>query len=145
MTPERLVDILVIDDDPADRDLIRYAFEFGRLANPLHEVSDGAEALAFLRREPPFQDAPRPDLMLLDLNMPGMSGREFLVRLKQEAPELRRIPVAMMTTSDAHADILGSYDLGANCFVTKPVGFDQLRKVVAAIEGFWFGVVTLPS
>ena len=145
MILNRLAEILVIDDDAADRDLIRYAFEGGKRVNPLHEVSDGAEALAFLRREPPFQDAPRPDLMLLDLNMPGMSGQEFLARLKQEAPELRRIPVAVMTTSDAHTDILRSYDLGANCYVTKPVGFDQLRKIAKGLEDFWFVLVTLPT
>lgn len=144
MKPNHLAEILIVDDSAADRDLIRFAFENERVVNGLHEVSDGAEALAFLRREPPHQDAPRPDLILLDLNMPGMDGREFLERLAKEPPALRRIPVAVMTTSEEHSDVVRSYDLGANCYVTKPVDFDQLKAIADTMEIFWFGMVSLP-
>ncbi len=106
-------------------------------------VSSGADALALLLREPPYADADRPDLILLDLNMPGMSGQEVLAEIRTH-PELRRIPVTVLTASSAEADIAASYDLGANCYVQKPVDLTQFERIVASIQNFWFQVVKLP-
>ena len=109
----------------------------------LHVASDGVEALAFLRREGKYADAPRPDLILLDLNMPRMDGRTFLVEMRADE-KLKSIPVVVLTTSQTDEDIFKSYQLGANCYVTKPVGLDEFTKVVNAIEEFWFTIVRLP-
>jgi chemotaxis family two-component system response regulator Rcp1 len=111
--------------------------------NRLHVVADGTEALRFLRREGPHGAAPRPDLILLDLNLPGMDGREVLRQVKQD-DELRRIPVVVMTRSDAERDVIATYDTGANSYVTKPVGLDEFTRVVQSVQEFWFSIVTLP-
>ena len=139
----RPVDILLVDDSPADVDLTREALRDARMLNRMFVVGDGVEALAFLRREGPHADAPRPDLILLDLNMPRMNGREVLAEIKSD-PKLRRIPVVILTTSQAETDILQTYDLHANCFVTKPVELDQFVEVAKSIEGFWLSLVQLP-
>jgi CheY-like chemotaxis protein len=135
--------ILMADDDEDDRMMTRLAFDRHRLANEFHTVIDGEELLAFLKRRPPFENAPRPGLVLLDLNMPRMDGREALRAIKGD-PEIRDIPVVVLTTSQEEEDVLRSYDLGASSFVTKPVGFDSLVKVVGTLGNYWFQVVTLP-
>lgn len=138
------VEILLVEDNPADVDLTRETLEFAKIRNRLHAVSDGVEALAFLRRQSPYEEAVRPDLILLDLNLPRKDGREVLQELKGE-PSLRSIPVVVLTSSDAEKDVLKSYDLGANCYITKPVDLDQFADVVRSIEDFWFVVVKLPN
>lgn len=138
-----VVEILLVEDNPADVDLTKETLEFAKLRNRLHAVNDGVEALAYLRREPPFEDAVRPDLILLDLNLPRKDGREVLQELKAD-PSLRSIPVVVLTSSDAEKDVIKSYDLGANCYITKPVDLDQFADVVRCIEDFWFVVVKLP-
>ncbi len=135
--------ILMADDDEDDRMLTRQAFERQRLANEFHTVVDGEELLDFLKRRGAFAAAPRPGLILLDLNMPRMDGREALRAIKAD-PDIRDIPVVVLTTSREEEDILRSYDLGASSYVTKPVGFDSLVKVVASLGNYWFQVVTLP-
>ena len=143
--PTRPVRILLVDDNRADVRLTQEALREGRLTAELHVARDGEEALRFLRREEAFAGRPRPDLILLDLNMPRMDGREVLTELKDD-PELRRIPVVVLTTSTARADIESSYDLHANCYVAKPLDFDQFARAVRAIEDFWFsGLVKLPT
>ena len=137
------VEILMVEDNPGDVRLTREALKEARIRNRLHAVSDGVEALAFLRRQGKYADAPRPRLVLLDLNLPRKSGRETLAEMKAD-PGLRRIPVVILTTSTDEQDILQSYDLHANCFITKPVDFDQFVKVVHSIEHFWLSIVTLP-
>jgi CheY-like chemotaxis protein len=139
----RPVEILVVDDNPGDVQLIVEAIQDAKLANQLHTAGDGVEALAFLRREAPFQDAPRPDLIILDLNLPKKDGREVLQEIKAD-PNLRPIPVVVLTTSRAEADILKVYNLNANCYIAKPVAFEQFAEVVRAIDHFWFAIVTLP-
>jgi chemotaxis family two-component system response regulator Rcp1 len=139
----RPVEILVIEDNPGDVQLIIEALQEAKLANHLHSVGDGLEAMAFLRHEVPYQDAPRPDLILLDLNLPKKDGRQVLEEIKDD-PELRQIPIVILTTSRADADILRAYHLHANCYVTKPVDFTQFIEVVQAIDHFWFAIVTLP-
>ena len=141
---QKPVDILLVDDNPADVDLTREALRDARMLNRMYVASDGVEALAFLRREGQHAGAPRPDLILLDLNMPRMDGRELLGHIKAD-PELKRIPVVVLTTSEAETDILKTYDLHANCFVTKPVELDQFVEVAKSIEGFWLTLVKLPS
>lgn len=138
-----IVEILLVEDNPADVDLTKETLEFAKLRNRLHAVNDGVEALAFLRRQPPFENAVRPDLILLDLNLPRKDGREVLQELKVD-PTLRTIPVVVLTSSDAEKDVIKSYDLGANCYITKPVDLDQFADVVRCIEDFWFIVVKLP-
>lgn len=138
------LEILLVEDDPADVELTTEALVDSKLLTNLHVVSDGVEAMAFVRKEGPHKDAPTPDLILLDLNMPKKDGRQVLNELKSD-DRFRAIPVVVLTTSDAEEDILKSYNLGANCYVTKPVGLDQFVKVVDSIEGFWFTVVKLPS
>lgn len=138
-----IVEILLVEDNPADVDLTKETLEFAKLRNRLHAVNDGVEALAFLRRQPPFENAVRPDLILLDLNLPRKDGREVLQELKVD-PTLRTIPVVVLTSSDAEKDVIKSYDLGANCYITKPVDLDQFADVVRCIEDFWFVVVKLP-
>jgi CheY-like chemotaxis protein len=137
------VEILMVEDNPGDVRLTREALKEARIRNRLHAVSDGVEALAFLRRQGKYADAPRPRLVLLDLNLPRKSGRETLAEMKAD-PGLRRIPVVILTTSTDEQDILQSYDLHANCFITKPVDLDQFLIVVRSIEGFWLEVVQLP-
>jgi chemotaxis family two-component system response regulator Rcp1 len=139
----RPIEILLAEDNPGDVRLTQEAFKEGRILNQLHVVSDGMEALAFLRQEGEYRQSPRPDLILLDLNMPRMNGRELLGVIKQDE-SLRRIPVVILTTSDAEEDIARSYDMHANCYVSKPVDFERFIQVVRSIQDFWLAVVTLP-
>ncbi len=145
MAPEpRIVDVLLIEDNPIDVMVTKEAFDKGRLRNHLHAVYDGVEALDFLRRTGSYSNAPRPDLIMLDLNLPKKDGREVLAEIKKD-PALRRIPVVILTTSKAEEDIVNSYELHANCFITKPIDLDKFVKVVQSIEEFWFSIVKLPS
>jgi len=137
------VDILLVEDNPADVDLTRETFREAKILNRLYVARDGVEALGFLRREGEHAAAPRPDLILMDLNMPRMDGRELLGHIKEDR-DLRRIPVVILTTSKAEADILRSYNLHANCYITKPVDLDQFSAVARAIEDFWLTLVKLP-
>jgi CheY-like chemotaxis protein len=138
------IEVLLVEDDPGDVLLIREAFEDNKVANRLHVVSDGVEALEFMRHEGPHADAPRPDLVLLDLNLPRKDGREVLAEVKEDAA-LRTIPVVVLTTSSAEEDVLRSYNLHANAYVTKPVDFDRFIGVVRQIDQFFVSVVKLPS
>jgi CheY-like chemotaxis protein len=137
------INILLVDDDPGDVMLTRKALESEKVFNSLHAVGDGVEAMKFLRQQDNYSDAPRPDLILLDLNMPRKDGRETLAEIKADE-NLKRIPVVILTTSDAEQDIAQSYDLQASCFVTKPVNLGQFVDVVRAINGFWLCVVKFP-
>jgi two-component system, chemotaxis family, response regulator Rcp1 len=137
------IQILLVEDSVADVRLTREALADGKVANDLHVVADGEAALAFLRREAGYEGVPAPDLILLDLNLPRLPGHEVLAALKEDLA-LRSIPVAVLTTSEAEADVIRSYDLGASCYLTKPVDFNEFIKVVAAIEDFWLTVVRLP-
>jgi CheY-like chemotaxis protein len=138
------IQILLVEDNPGDVRLTREAFKEGKLWNDMHVVEDGEAAMAFVRRQEPYASAHRPDIILLDLNLPKMDGREVLGLLKAD-PDLKRIPVVILTTSQSEEDVLRSYNLNANCYITKPVDFDQFLRVVRAIESFWLTVVTLPS
>ena len=138
-----VIEVLLVEDDPGDVVLIREAFEHNKVYNALHVVSDGVQALEFLRREGDHADAPRPDLVLLDLNLPRKDGRQVLAEVKDDA-DLRTIPVVVLTTSEAEEDILRSYDLHANAYVTKPVDFDRFIEVVRQIDDFFVSVVKLP-
>lgn len=140
MTP---VDILLVEDDPGDVLMTQEAFEHHKIRNSLHVVSDGVEALQFLRGEAPYEGMPRPGLILLDLNLPKKDGRDVLAEIKAE-PALRSIPVVVLTTSEAEEDILRSYDLHANAYVTKPVDFERFVEVVRQIDEFFVTVVKLP-
>jgi len=140
----RPIDILLVDDDDADVLLTQKALERGRVFNSVSVVSDGVEALSFLRREGDYRDVPRPDLILLDLNMPRKDGRETLAEIKAD-PSLRSIPVVVLTTSDLNRDIATSYDLQASSYVTKPVDFEQFLSVVQKIKDFWLCVVCYPE
>ena len=142
--PLRPLEILLVDDNPADVRLTQEALYEGGLENRLSVARDGHEAMAFLRREATFADAPRPDMVLLDLNLPGKDGREVLAEVKGDET-LRRIPVVVLTTSKAEEDILRSYDLHANCYITKPVRLDDFVDVLRQLEGFWTDVVRLPG
>jgi len=144
--PEKLevIDILLVEDDPGDVLLIREAFEDNKVHNRLHVVPDGVEALTFLRQEGEHADAPRPDLVLLDLNLPRKDGREVLAEVKGDE-SLQHIPVVVLTTSKAEEDVLRSYKLHANAYVTKPVDFDRFIDVVRRIDEFFVTVVKLPS
>ena len=139
----RPVEILLVEDNPGDVRLTREALREGKVRNNLHVAADGVEALHFLRKEGRFADAVRPDLILLDLNLPKKDGREVLEDIKSD-PDLRYIPVVVLTSSQAEQDILRAYDLHANCSVTKPVDLDQFIHVVRSIEDFWFTIVKLP-
>jgi CheY-like chemotaxis protein len=139
-----VVDVLLVEDDPGDVVLIREAFEYNKVHNTLHVVSDGVEALDFLYRREGHENAPRPDLVLLDLNLPRKDGREVLEEVKADR-DLRTIPVVVLTTSEAEEDILRSYDLHANAYVTKPVDFDRFIEVVRLIDDFFVTVVKLPA
>lgn len=137
------VEILLVEDDPGDVLITREALSAGKVRNTLHVVSDGVEAMAFLRQEGEYADKPRPDMVLLDLNLPRKPGRDVLAEVKAD-PDLRRIPVVVLTTSRAEEDILRSYDLYANAYVTKPVELDQFMRAVGAIDEFFVTVVRLP-
>jgi CheY-like chemotaxis protein len=143
LQPERQVEILLVEDDPGDVLMTREAFEDYKLRNQLHVVNDGAEAMAFLRQEGDHADKPRPDLVLLDLNLPRMDGREVLEAIKSD-PNLASIPVVVLTTSEAEDDVLRSYSLHANAYVTKPVDFERFIEVVRQIDDFFVTVVRLP-
>jgi chemotaxis family two-component system response regulator Rcp1 len=140
---KKLVEILMVEDSRADVLMTREAFEEARLANTLHVVEDGVQAMQFLRQEAEFASSPRPDLILLDLNLPRKNGREVLAEIKTD-PELRTIPVIVLTTSQAEQDILGAYNLHANCYIVKPVGFENFVTAIQSVESFWFSLVTLP-
>jgi CheY-like chemotaxis protein len=135
-----VVDVLLVEDDPGDVYLIREAFAHNKVHNALHVVSDGVAALDFLRRRGAYPEAPRPDLVLLDLNLPLRDGREILAEIKADE-DLRTIPIVVLTTSEADEDIARSYDLGANAYVTKPVDFDRFIEVVRKIDDFFVTVV----
>ncbi len=135
--------ILLVEDSPGDVRLTIEALKDGKVKNDLSIVGDGVEALAFLKGEGKYAEAPRPDLILLDLNLPRMDGRELLTIIKQEE-KLKRIPVVVLTTSEAEADVLRVYDLNANCYITKPVDLDKFIAVIKAIEDFWLTIVKLP-
>jgi two-component system response regulator len=138
------LEILLVEDDPADVELTREALADSKLMTNMNVTRDGEEAMSYLRKEGPYQDAKTPDLILLDLNMPKKDGREVLNEIKAD-DSLKTIPIVVLTTSESEEDILRSYNLGANCYVTKPVGLAEFMKVVDSIEGFWFTVVKLPK
>jgi len=140
----KLARILLVEDDPADVLLTRKAMEKSKITVALDVVTDGEQAIQFLKQEPPFADAKRPDLILLDLNLPKVNGQQVLAEIR-ENEELNTLPVVVLTTSEEDVDILKSYKLGANCFVTKPVGLDAFYQIVQQIESFWFTVVRLPN
>jgi CheY-like chemotaxis protein len=140
----QVVDILMVEDNPGDVRLTREALKDGAVENRLHVVEDGEQALAFLYREIGYHDSPLPDLILLDLNLPRKDGREVLAEIKADE-HLRRIPIIVLTTSESTEDICQSYELHANCFVTKPVDLDRYLEIVRYIERFWFSIVRLPS
>ena len=139
----RPIDILLVEDSAADVRLTREALKEAKVLNALHVVQDGMAALSFLHKEGQYASAPRPELILLDLNLPKKDGREVLAEIKQDA-DLRRIPVVVLTTSSAEEDVVRSYNLHANAFVTKPVDLAQFLGVVRSLEEFWLAVVTLP-
>lgn len=138
------IEILLVEDSPDDADLTINALSDGKIRNRITHVEDGVEAMAFLRRQGKYADAPRPDLILLDWFMPRKNGQEVLSEVKAD-PELRRIPVVVMTMSDDHKDVLAAYNHHVNCYVTKPVDLEQFIKVVKSIEHFWFSIVKLPA
>ncbi|MCE7011318.1 response regulator [Kibdelosporangium philippinense] len=139
----RPIDILLVEDDPGDVLMAREALADNKVSNTLHVVSDGVEAMKFVRGEAPYEDAPRPGLILLDLNLPRKNGQEVLAELKS-SDDLRIIPVVILTTSEAEEDILRSYQLHANAYVTKPVDFDRFVQAVRQIDDFFLTVVKLP-
>lgn len=140
----RPVEILLVEDSPGDVKLTEEALRDAEVPNRLHVARDGEEAMRFLRQQGEFADRPRPDLILLDLNMPRMDGREVLSAIKAD-PELRRIPVIILTTSQSEDDIAEAYNLAANCYVAKPVDLDEFLDVVRAIDDFWLTLVRLPA
>jgi len=137
------IEILLAEDNPGDVRLTEKALDHGNILNNLHVVNDGVEAIKFLRQEGEHADTPRPDLVLLDLNMPRKDGREVLEDMKAD-PELRRLPVVVLTSSEAEEDVVRSYELNANAYLTKPVDFDGFVDIVKRIEDFWFSVVKMP-
>lgn len=139
----KIIHILMVEDNPDDVDLTKEALLDAKVTFELHVVEDGVAAMEFLRREGSYREAPRPDLILLDLNLPKKDGREVLVEIKTDE-DLRRIPVVVLTTSAAEEDVLGAYSSHVNCYITKPADFDQFIKVVKSIEDFWFTIVKLP-
>ena len=139
-----IVNVLLVEDNPGDARLTREALAEGKIHVNLTHVTDGAKAMAALRREGEYADVPRPDLMLLDLNLPIKDGREVLQEMRA-IPELDAVPVVVLTTSESEEDILKSYQLKANCYVTKPVDFDSFVHVIKSIDDFWFSIVKLPS
>jgi CheY-like chemotaxis protein len=140
----QMIEILLVEDNPDDADLTIDALRAGKVRNRISHVEDGEEAMAFLHRQGEHRKAPRPDLILLDLNLPRKNGQEVLAEVKQH-PDLRRIPVVVMTSSDDEKDILAAYNQHVNCYVTKPVDLNQFIQVVKSIEHFWFSIVKLPA
>ncbi len=139
----RRIEILLVEDNPGDVRLIQEGLRESNIVNRMHTVSDGHEALAFLRKQGRFAQAIRPDLILLDLNLPRKDGREVLSEIKADA-DLRRIPVVIVTSSRAEEDVLTSYDHYANCYITKPLHLEKFLEVIKAIQDFWVGIVSLP-
>ncbi len=139
----RPIEILLVEDNPGDIHLTRAALKDSKILNHLHVVQDGDAAIAYLRREGDYGSAPRPDLILLDLNLPGKDGREVLGEVKEDT-DLRRIPVVILTTSSSDEDILATYNHHANCYITKPVDLTGLTRIVDSIEDFWLSIVRLP-
>jgi two-component system response regulator len=137
------IKILIVEDNPGDARLIREAFNEGKILNTSYVVKDGVEAMDFLHKQGEFSTAPRPDLILLDLNLPKKDGREVLFEIKTDK-KLKNIPVIILTTSQAEEDIAKSYDLNANCYITKPLDFGQFMKMIQSLEDFWFSIVKLP-
>lgn len=144
MSLHRPIEILLVEDDPANVDLTKEILQEGKVLLNLSVVEDGVKALEFLRREGPYQGAARPDVILLDLNLPRMDGREVLSKIKRD-DRLKLIPVVILSTSDADLDILKTYGLGCNCYITKPMGLEQFTRVLRSIESFWFTLVKLPT
>lgn len=142
-SPSRLANILLVDDDPGDAGLVRRAFRDSDLAPALTWLEDGEAALRYLRREPPYDAAVRPDLILLDLNMPKVDGRGVLAAIRAD-PALTDLPVVLLTTSRADDDVLAGYRLHANAYICKPIGLNELVTIVSAVQDFWFRVATLP-
>jgi chemotaxis family two-component system response regulator Rcp1 len=142
-TRTKEIEILLVEDNPGDVRLTREALKEGKVLNNLNVVGDGVAALEFLRHTGKYARSPHPDIILLDLNLPKMDGRELLAEIKKD-PALRRIPAVILTTSKAEEDILMTYNLHANCYITKPVDLDQFIKVVKSVEEFWFTIVKLP-
>lgn len=143
-TPGDRLPILLVEDSPTDVMMTREALEYYRVLNPLYVVDDGVDAMEYLRRKGKHRTAPRPGLIILDLNLPRKSGREVLEDVKKD-PDLMDIPVIVLTTSKSEEDIASSYRLHANCYITKPVDFNKFADVVRSISNFWFGIVTLPQ
>lgn len=143
MSNRKDVEVLLVEDDAGDVELTREGLKDAKILVHLNVVEDGVKALQYLRREGPYRAVNRPDMILLDLNMPKKDGREVLKEIKSDE-KLRSIPVIVLTTSDADMDIVKCYDLGANCYITKPVGFEAFTKVVRSLEEFWFTVVKIP-
>jgi two-component system, chemotaxis family, response regulator Rcp1 len=139
----RPIEILMVEDNPGDVRLAVEALREGKVRNHMYTVDDGEKALAFLRRQGQYAEMPRPDLILLDLNLPKKTGQEVLAEIKEDS-DLRRIPVVILTVSEAEADILKTYNLHANCYITKPVDLDRFIEVVKSVEDFWLTVVMLP-
>jgi len=137
------IDILLVEDNPGDARLAIEALKEGKVLNRLHVVPDGVEAMSFLRRQGTYPDAPRPHVILLDLNLPRMDGRQVLAEVKKD-DDLKRIPIVVLTTSQAEQDVVKSYDLHANCYITKPVDLDSFITVIRSIEDFWCTIVKLP-
>ena len=139
----RPIEILLVEDSPSDTELTQEALREAKVRNHVSTVEDGVQAMDFLRRRGAFADAPKPDLIMLDLNLPRKDGREVLAEIKED-PELKTTPVVVLTTSQAEQDILQAYHLHANCYITKPVDFEQFLEAIRSIESFWLMVVTLP-
>ncbi len=137
------IEVLLVEDNPGDAELTRIALEDSKISIHLNVVEDGVEAMAFLRKQDKYVKVAHPDIVLLDLNLPRKDGREVLAEIKGDE-NLKRIPVVILTTSQAEEDILKAYNLCANCYITKPVDFDQFVKIVQSIENFWFAIVKLP-
>lgn len=144
LTAQKPVNILLVEDNPGDARLAQEALKENKVANTLHWVDDGVKALQFLHQQEPYADAPRPDVILLDLNLPRKDGREVLAEIKDD-PELKRIPVVVLTVSQAEEDILRTYNLHANCYITKPLDLDRFLEVVQQVENFWLTIVKLPN
>jgi len=143
LSESKPIEILLVEDSPSDAQLAVEALEAGKIANNLSRVVDGVEAMEFLRQKGKFAKSPRPDLIMLDLNLPRKDGRDVLRELKNE-PSLKTIPIIVLTTSRSDKDVLQSYELNANCYITKPVDFEHFIEVVKTIEKFWLTIVTLP-
>ena len=144
MSSHRFLEILLVDDDLANVHLMREILKEGKVPLNLSVVGDGVQALGYLRREGSYEKAIRPDLILLDLNLPRMGGRELLDQIKKD-DRLKTIPVVILSTSDEEIDVLKTYDLGCNCYITKPLGLEQFTRVLRSIESFWFTLVRLPT